>query len=451
MTPTFMLSPRVLLVGVLAVAACNFDVANPNAPEPLGENPSREDVAGASVGLLAGTRVDLADWVLDAAILGREAYRFDGSDPRFTTELLQGPLDPGGNAFGGDHWNEPYANIRGAKTLLAVVGTSSELSAEEQSAVSGFARTIQALEFLNVVNGHTQDSIPIDVVGDVTAAPAPFRSHADAMTEIVSLLDQGRADLQAGGTAFPFTLPSGFTGFNTPETFIRFNRALRARVAVYLNDFAGALTALSESFMDRAAPLSLGVYVNHGTGPGDFANPLAQDPQVGENFVHPSMETDAQFQLDGVTLDQRFLDKTVPRPLRSVGSDAGQLSSDMGWIRYTTPSTPIPIIRNEELILLHAEASIGIPDLVTATDDINFIRTTSGRLAAIPLLATPEAALDELLYNKRYSLMYEGHRWIDVRHYGRLGTLPIDRPANTPPDVIFSTLPIPTAEVLSRQ
>jgi hypothetical protein len=441
----------VLLVGVLAVAACNFDVANPNAPEPLGENPSREDVAGASVGLLAGTRVDLADWVLDAAILGREAYRFDGSDPRFTTELLQGPLDPGGNAFGGDHWNEPYANIRGAKTLLAVVGTSSELSAEEQSAVSGFARTIQALEFLNVVNGHTQDSIPIDVVGDVTAAPAPFRSHADAMTEIVSLLDQGRADLQAGGTAFPFTLPSGFTGFNTPETFIRFNRALRARVAVYLNDFAGALTALSESFMDRAAPLSLGVYVNHGTGPGDFANPLAQDPQVGENFVHPSMETDAQFQLDGVTLDQRFLDKTVPRPLRSVGSDAGQLSSDLGWIRYTTPSTPIPIIRNEELILLHAEASIGIPDLVTATDDINFIRTTSGRLAAIPLLATPEAALDELLYNKRYSLMYEGHRWIDVRHYGRLGTLPIDRPANTPPDVIFSTLPIPTAEVLSRQ
>jgi hypothetical protein len=134
-----------------------------------------------------------------------------------------------------------------------------------------------------------------------------------------------------------------------------------------------------------------------------------------------------------------------------VGSDAGQLSSDLGWIRYTTPSTPIPIIRNEELILLHAEASIGIPDLVTATDDINFIRTTSGRLAAIPLLATPEAALDELLYNKRYSLMYEGHRWIDVRHYGRLGTLPIDRPANTPPDVIFSTLPIPTAEVLSRQ
>ena len=450
MTPIRTLSHRVLLVGVLGLGACNFDVANPNAPDPLSENPSRPAVAGAATGLLAGTRVDLADWILDAAILGREAYRFDGSDPRFTGELLQGPLDPGGNAFGGDHWNEPYANIRRAKELLAVINTAEELSAEEHSAVSGFARTMEALEFLNVVNGHTQDSIPIDVVGDVTGPPAPFRSHADAMNEIVALLDQGRVDLQAGGTAFPFTLPNGFTGFNTPESFTRFNRALRARVAVYLNDFAGALVALGESFLDPAAPLTLGVYIDHGTGPGDFANPLAQNPQVGENFAHPSLETDAQLQPGGA-LDQRFLDKVVPRPARSVGSGAGQLSSDLGWIRYPTPSTPIPIIRNEELILLRAEANIGLASLGPATDDINLVRTLSGRLAPIGVLPTPEAALDELLYNKRYSLMYEGHRWIDARHYGRLATLPIDRPANTPPDVIFSTLPIPTAEVLSRQ
>ncbi|HZI74216.1 MAG TPA: hypothetical protein VFD73_09370, partial [Gemmatimonadales bacterium] len=199
MTSILKPSGLLLLVGVLATEACNYDIANPNAPDPLGQNPTRSAVAGAANGLLIGDRVDLADWVLDAAILGREGYRFDGSDPRFTGELLQGPLDAGGNAFGGDHWNEPYANIRDAKSLLAVVGTSQALSAEEQSAVSGFARTIEALEFLNVVNGHTQDSIPIDVVADVTGPPAPFRSHADAMAEIVSLLDQAQAELAAGG------------------------------------------------------------------------------------------------------------------------------------------------------------------------------------------------------------------------------------------------------------
>jgi starch-binding outer membrane protein, SusD/RagB family len=451
MTPILKPSSLVLLVGVLATGACDFDIANPNAPDPLSENPSRSAVAGAATGLLIGDRVDLADWVLDAAILGREAYRFDGSDPRFTGELLQGPLDPGGNAFGGDHWNEPYANIRGAKSLLSVVGTSQALSAEEKSAVSGFARTIEALEFLNVVNGHIQDSIPIDVVPDVTGPPAPLQSHADAMATIVALLDQGQTDLAAGGAAFPFTLPNGFAGFNTPANFIKFNRALRARVAVYLNDWTGALTALSQSFLDPLAPLSLGVYIDHGTGPGDFANPLAQNPQVGENFAHPSLETDAQLQPGGAP-DQRFLDKIVQRDERSVGSGAGQLSSHLGWIRYSTPTTPIPIIRNEELILLRAEANIGLSNLAPATDDINLVRATAGRLDPIAVPATPEAALDALLYEKRYSLLYEGgHRWIDLRHYGRLGSLPIDRPANTPPDVVFSTLPIPTAEVLSRQ
>jgi hypothetical protein len=37
---------------------------------------------------------------------------------------------------------------------------------------------------------------------------------------------------------------------------------------------------------------------------------------------------------------------------------------------------------------------------------------------------TAAALLDELLYNKRYSLMFEGHRWIDMRHYGMLNLLP---------------------------
>ena len=85
--------------------------------------------------------------------------------------------------------------------------------------------------------------------------------------------------------------------------------------------------------------------------------------------------------------------------------------------------------------------------------DINIVRTLSGRLPALTGFASPEAALDEVLYNKVYSLMFEGaHRWIDARHYGRLGTLPIDRPCPaSPPDVVFSTLPVPTDETLPRQ
>jgi hypothetical protein len=184
--------------------------------------------------------------------------------------------------------------------------------------------------------------------------------------------------------------------------------------------------------------------MDYGTGAGDLANPLSIDPQQGENFAHPSLETGAQLQTDGVTLDQRFVDKIVPRPI----SSNNQLTSDLGWIRYPSPGSPIPMIKKEELLLLRAEANIGLGDLPAALPDINTIRTLSGNLPALADLGTPEAALDELLYNKLYSLMFEGaHRWIDARHYGRLDQLPVDRAG----DVVFPTLPIPTDETLPRQ
>jgi hypothetical protein len=434
-----------LLLAVLGTGACDFDIStSPNSPDPIGPNPSRPQVQAAVSGMLLAFRIDFADIPVDMGIVGRELFRLDPSDPRFTSELLRGPLDPGGDAFGGDHWADMFAAIRGGNFILAVLPTASELTAEEQSATSGLVKTIQALNYLLILNTHTQDSIPIVTDTSVAGQLAPFVSNQAAFDNVVTLLEEAKAELTAGGAAFPFALPRGFTGFNTPATFLQFNRGLRARVAVYRNDFAGALTALGESFIDPLGDLDLGVYMDYGTAPGDFANPLALDPQQAENVAHPSLESGAQLQADGTTPDQRFLDKIVPRAPTSLDN----LTSDLGWIRYPTPDTPIPIIKNEELLLLRAEALIGTGDLANALTDINTVRTRSGRLAPLGSLATPEAALDELLYNKLYSLMFEGaHRWIDARHYGRLGTLPIDRTG----DVVFSTLPIPSDETLARQ
>ncbi|MEO7987801.1 MAG: RagB/SusD family nutrient uptake outer membrane protein [Gemmatimonadales bacterium] len=439
-----------LLLAALGSGACSFDLnTNPNAPDAIGDNPGRAEISATANGMLLALRSDVADFALDVGILGREALRFDGADPRFTGELLQGPLDAGGTAFGGDHWAEEFSSIRTGNNLLAVLQTAQALTAEEQSAASGYVKTLQALDFLLILDTHTQDSIPIDVGTDVTAPPAPFVTNAAAFAHVNDLLDQGQAELAAGGAAFPFVLPSGFAGFDTPATFTQFNRSLRARVAVYQNQFADALTALAASFIDPAGPLDRGVYMSFGTGAGDFANPLAIDPETGPNLAHPSLQTGAQLQTDGVTPDQRFVDKIIIR--QSSASSVG-LTSNLGWIRYPTPTTPIPLIKNEELILLRAEANIGLNDLGSALTDINTVRTISGGLPALGGFADADAALTELLYNKLYSLMYEGGtRWIDARHYGRLSLLPNDRPSGNPPDVIFSTLPIPNAETLPRQ
>jgi hypothetical protein len=451
MTPTLKLSRLALALIVLGGPACNFEIANPNSPDIIGENPNRSQVAASSIGLLIATRADVADWALDAALLGREAYRFDGSDPRFTGELMQGPLDPGSRAFGGDHWAEEYAAIRSANNLLAVIGTASTLTAEEQNAVRGYAHTLQAYNFLIVLDAHSQDAIPIDVGTDVTAPPAPLVTNAEGWAHVISLLDGAVTELQAAGTSgFPFTLPSGFNGFNTPATFIRFNRALRARVAVYRADYAGALTFLAESFLDPAAPLDLGVYMDFSAGAGDLPNPLALDPQVGENFGNPLLRTQAQLQVDGVSLDRRFLTKLIPRPQRSAGTPQ-VLTSDLGWIRYPSPNSPIPLIKNEELILLRAEANIGLGNFPAAVPDIDLVRTTSGGLPSYAGPVDQPSLVNELLYNKRYSLMFEGgHSWVDYRRYNLTSALQaLDRPG-PPPDVIFLTLPIPSSETQPR-
>jgi hypothetical protein len=454
MMPTIKLTRVALALLALGAGACDYDIANPNAPTVIGANPTPSQVAAAATGILIATRTDAADWALDGGIYGREAYRFDPSDPRFAQEMMQGPLDPGSRAFGGDHWAEPYTAIRSANDLLEVIGTASALTAEQQSAVSGFAHTLQAYNFSIVLSAHTQDQIPIDVGTSASAPPAAFVTNAAAWDHVIALLDNAVPELQ--GAAFPFPLPAGFNGFNTPATFLQFNRALRARVAVYRADYAGALTYLAQSFIDPAQPLDRGVYLDFGPGAGDVANPLAIDPQTGENFGHPSLRTQAQLQTDGVSLDRRFLTKLVARPSRSAGTTNTEppqlLSSDLGWIRYPSPSTPVPIIKNEELILLRAEANIGLNAPGAAVPDIDLVRTTSGGLPAYSGVVDQPSMLAELLYNKRYSLMYEGgHSWIDYRRYALTSTLASSDRVGPPPDVIFTTLPIPTAEIQSRE
>jgi starch-binding outer membrane protein, SusD/RagB family len=257
---------RVALALVIVVAgACNYDIANPNSPSVIGENPSAAQVGAAARGILIATRQDVADWALDGGIFGREAYRMDPADPRFVQEMMQGPLDPGSRAFGGDHWLEPYSAIRSANDLLAVVGTATALTTEEQNAVRGFAHTLQAYNFTIILSSHTQDQIPIDVGTDAGGTPAPFVTNAAAWDHVISLLELAVTELQ--GAAFPFDLPPGFTGFDTPATFLQFNRALRARVAVYRGDYAGALTYLSQSFLNTGSALDFGVYIDFGTDP----------------------------------------------------------------------------------------------------------------------------------------------------------------------------------------
>ncbi len=411
----------------------------------LTNSPTPTKIAQAAQGLLVGTRAGIAEqngYVSLLGILGRESYNFDPADPRFITEMLIGPLDGGSPAFGGNLFGDPYRNIRNANNLLTAVEKVAELTDVQKSAVRGFAKTIQALDYLNVINTRDDLGAPLDVNIEPTATPAPIVSKAEIFAAISSLLDQGLTDLTAGGTEFPFSLSPGFADFNTPTTFALFNRALKARVEVYRTNYAAALTALSGSFLSTTAPLTLGAYHSYSTGSGDTPNALF-DPAGRAILAHPSIETDAERQPNG-SLDARVLAKVEHLP--DVHTVQG-ISTDLVFTIYTSPDAPVPIVRNEELILLRAEARYFTGDQVGALSDINFIRTNSGGLAPRGPFTSNADFIDELLRQRRYSLLFEGgHRWIDLRRFGLLNTLPKALPTHN----IFSRFPFPEAECLAR-
>ncbi len=210
-----------------------------------------------------------------------------------------------------------------------------------------------------------------------------------------------------------------------------------------------ATCRLGQSFLDDSPTIGLnglnvGAYHAYGQGAGDVGNGLF-DPSNLVIVAHASIASDAQ------SGDERLARKVIDIP--EVQDQASQgASTDKGFIIYNSLEAQVPIIRNEELILLRAEANLGLGGAAAddALPDINLIRERSGGLTPIGLgdwqALTPDEQLDELLYNKRYSLLFEGHRWIDMRRYGRLADLPLD----VPQFVVHDKFPFPVRECDAR-
>jgi hypothetical protein len=414
----------VTLVCLLSVMGCDRKFPDPNSPVV-----ESVPVQTLVTGIEAGMRIDLAIYLRVVTSLGREGYYFEPADPRYTGELLQGTPDPGGFLL-----NRPWrARYRVVATCNLLLDKVKNAPAAEKAGAEGFAKTIMAYQLLLNLNYLDDNGIKLDFSGTPNV---PFVSKAEAFARIAALLDEANASLAAAGNTFTFKLSSGFAGFDTPAGFARFNRALMARVEVYRGNFQAALTALANSFLNAAGPLNQGVYHVYGTGLGDQLNEIFESPTAPfvKFMAHQSFQTNA------VAGDTRFSSKVA---VRGSATTFDELTTNLA-ITITSSSTDrVPVIRNEELILLRAEANIGLGQYASAEADLNIVRTAAG-IAPYPTGSTDATnALDRLLFEKRYSLFGEGHRWIDMRRYGRLNQLPIDRPGR---DVIISKMPRPETE-----
>ena len=443
---------------LLLTASCgDLDITNTNAPtaETLTGSPSRAVLSRAAIGIQTNAFNDVAGMIQQYSIYGREGYNLLGNDPRETGEEIAGPQDPGGRA--GGQWGGQYQSLRSIHTFLAALPNATELTAAERSGASGFAKTMKAWHIYRLAVRSGTTGIPLDVDRPIDADPAPFVTFDAAMQAASALMDEANTELAAGGTSFFFNFVPGYAGFTTPATFATFNRALAAKILVMratFNDctacWAQANTAINASFIAPAGSLATGVYYGYTGAAGEFSNPITEALTSNRYWVHPSIITGAQTRPGGAP-DARLTAKVMVAPAARTWNNLTATHKPVMYNNGAAANTgaDIPLIKNEELILLRAEIRWNDGNRAGAIADLNTIRQTAGGLAPTTLtVASSDAAfVDELLYNRLYSLLWEqGTRWIDARRYGRLGTLPLDRGG----DVVHPQMLIPAGECDAR-
>lgn len=413
------------------------------------------------LGVLAQDRahVNTAAYLELSEIYARDAYRIDPNEPRYVTETLGGTADPGGFSGSGG-WTNAYVAIRSANTILKALpgAVTSQVSPAQNSAARGFVQTIKALDYYRVLE--LRDTLGIALQPDDPAAVGPIICKSSALAYIAALLDSANTALATAGptTTLPITLPSGFSGFGRDysqvSNIILLNRGLKGKVDFYraLDRsapkpalFATAAAELTQALgaAPGAVPASqfqTGAYVTFVSGL-ENATSVLDDPRLG---VNPKAAAALQA---GDTRASKIVARSTIAGFGLTTSQTyvGSLSSNSANL-----TRPLGILRDEELVLLRAQANIEAGQTAVALLDINSVRANYGlpnlTLADVPTLA---AARQAVLYEKRYSLFFEGpQRLVDLRAYGLLNAANL--PAEVTGDPFNSAFPIPKGEADAR-
>jgi starch-binding outer membrane protein, SusD/RagB family len=463
---------KALLMGsvMATISGCGyFDVEkleDPNQPT-LGSvlsNATKQQLDYLAAGTFSDmrTNVDGIVWYHQiTGTIGREVYVLAGSDSRYATNLLGiGTAGFDNNNFLSGRYFTTYSSSRRTARILAASAQNTQaITAEQRNGYLALAKTAEAYAMLVLSDMQYENGLRIDVTDE--QKPGKIRPYDEVLTAIKTLLDGAATDLASAGTALPFVAPNGFASglaggtFTNTAGFLKFNRALAARLAIRRasrtgGSYAEVLTALAGSFVNDAGTLTIGPRFNYGGTSPDVINPLFQARNFTGSVVtvaHPSFRRDIR------TTDTRIT-KIAARTGPLSPPRQGFTSSD-DVVLYATNTSPIPIIKKEELVLLSAEAHLRTGDLSTAVTEVNSVGSAYSALRPVPLTAVSPVAdiLDEILYQRRYSLFFEGQRWVDLRRLNLLSRL--NAPGSTMPEVsstglqttIVQQLPIPFAEI----
>lgn len=473
---------------VLAVGACSTDpVSNLNQAKPGTDHTSYNELFE---GVLYLTRLNLGNQIIMFSSFSRDAINFTTTDNEFVTMWGgDGVAISPSRFYGVTNWTNWFTAIRQAQQLLTTLPNANPAySATDLAKWKGIIYTIEAYAYMNA--DETKDTLGLPYngpLGDVNT-PAPILCARDAWKAIVALLDSGETQLNVSQSAgLPMPLPSGFNAVGaqaSPSTsvgsFAAFNRALAAKAnlelayAIARSPGGTPPTPTTTGSPDAAAlgradsALHASALYNPGAlappGAGDFSEALA----VYQNFSPLSGDIANPFQgtylttayvLDEALKDIEAGDNRLVKLIPS-GSAAGTpyapgVASSMTYGMYQQTSSPMPMIRNEELNLIEAQIRLGMNDIPGAVNAINAVRTNVGGLKAISASGQTYFTIrNQILHELRASTLGEpnGDRVSAIRNYGMpsVADTTWDHVAKQGPDLHTTVEPFPVTDVATR-
>ncbi len=487
----------VAAAGVVSAVACGNTLI-PNLDSPTINASTQAGIQTLTTGAFGAPRApvdDIQSFITAMSSFGRDAANFTNSDDEFITNWL-GDGVPISNSrfFGTVVWTNQFRAVASVNQILASIPkVTPAYSASDAAHLTGTLNTLKALVFMMLAEGHDTVGVPVANIGASPANQAPILCDKDVWKYIAALLDSANTQLNVAPAAapLPVILPSGFVNVSStagPGTavgsFAAFNRALAARAylqraygiarstagtaptpttagAPDLASLNSALTAITTSALYNPAgliPYAGGdfspitdptlVYWNFSGQSGDV--PSALNGEITTLRILNEFVADVATEIDtSAAGDKRWVNKIIVNPFPAQGGALAIVSSGFLVSFIGTATSPVPIMRDEELVLLHAQIELGLGNIGAAWTDINAVRTAAGGSAPLAPTADYVSTRDALLRELRISTLFEysEDRTIAIRNYGLQAALTTTWGAS---DTHATLLPIPIGEVNGR-
>jgi hypothetical protein len=387
------------LAAPLALAACELDVTNPNAPtqETIVASPDGLTNIGVGVQLRLGTST--ANFIYGAGLISDE---FGPLNTAFETisDAERGVVNSN-VGFVADIWNSEYRTIKSANDII-FNHQQVEFPQGMRSGLLSLAYLMKAAAIGELVQ--TFQQVAIDTYND----PQPqLVDRAAALTYVLELLDSATVAYADTGsdTHATFNAQVKANGFDIPNTIF----AYQARFRRMRNDWNGALAAANAVNRTVFSVIPFNATTN---------NPIFAVTS-GSSGIAP---LDAFRTSDPAEAQRTAFHVTAA----NVTGRAPLLSPLDAFARYSDRTAPIPAYYPDEVLLIKAEALVNLGQLPEARAVVDSVRTDcpgQGRVTTDPgpclaPYAGVGAAADllvEIYNNRRYELFATGLRWEDLR------------------------------------